>query len=481
MRGAVQFIIVCLTIMAAATAAEAKRVALVVGNSEYGTIGRLANAVNDARAMERLLRDELGFEVQVSLDADAAAFQAAMTAFGRAAKDADVALFFYSGHGVELEGANYMLPVRADIQSDIDLVSQGYRLDRVVELMVRAGAKIKIVLVDACRNNPLPSVSTRGARGLQPLYAPNIDTLIAFATEPGKVAYDGDGKNSPFTEGPIAYLGKPDLALDTTLRRVRNAVYTATRQRQFPWWDDMFLTEVYLGGQKSAVSGTSSSLVTLPLDEDLALCEKVGTSSSPLLLESYLQRFPSGFCADAVRKRLAAISPASSGEPKAFDGPAEPAPAPAPAPAPEPVESAATVAPGAGLAPEEGSEPKVTARGGSYSISSYWTHNGSVMALSAQGDTRVFYYERPRELMQDAGVVKGTLLFKGKFTDMTYSAKAYQFSRKCGPMAYPVEGKVSADLMHVELRGERPVRDKNCRRTGTKVERLVFEYRSKSL
>lgn len=475
-------VVLWMAAFSASSAIAERRVALVVGNGDYGALGRLANPVNDARAMKKLLEDELGFEVFMSLDADTSALQAALTAFGRAAKEADVALFFYSGHGVELEGANYMLPVSADIQSDVDLLSQGYRLDRVVELMVRAGAKIKIVLVDACRNNPLPSVATKGARGLQPLYATNVDTLIAFATEPGKVAYDGDGSNSPFTEGLIAYLGKPDLALDSTLRRVRNAVYSATRKKQFPWWDDMFLTDVYLGGRNATLQATASPLASLPLADDLALCEQIGASSSPLILESYLDRYPNGFCAAAVRKRLAAAQP--PGEPAPAAAAADELPPPPPAPAPEPA-SAGEPDPedppvSGGAAAPMPVEP-AAASAGAYSVSSYWNHNGSLVALSAQGTSRVFYYERPRALMEEAGVVRGTLLFKGQFAGRSYKGQAYQFSSKCGPIAYPVKGEVSADFTRIDLAGERPVRDSNCRRTGTKVDRLVFEYRSKSL
>lgn len=121
------------------------------------------------------------------------------------------------------------------------------------------------------------------------------------------------------------------------------------------------------------------------------------------------------------------------------------------------------------------------ASAGAYSVSSYWNHNGSLVALSAQGTSRVFYYERPRELVEKAGVVKGTLLFKGQFAGRSYKGQAYQFSHKCGPIAYPVKGQVSKDFTRIDLSGERPVRDKDCRRTGTKTERLVFEYRSKSL
>lgn len=449
-------------------AAAESRVALVVGNADYGPLGRLPNPLNDARAMARLLEDDLGFDVIVGLDADYEAMRDALTEFGRAARDADMALFFYAGHGVELEDANYMIPVRANIRSDLDLINQGYRLDRVVDLMVRAGAKHKIVLVDACRNNPLPSASTRGARGLRPLYATNIDTMIAFATEPDHVAYDGEGDNSPFTAGLIEYLAKPGIELHSTMRRVRNAVYSATEKRQFPWWNDMFLSDIYLGGtgddQKPVVPDdeTARSPNDEPsLDEDIALCERLGGSSKPLLLESYLERFPDGFCATAVRKRLVLTPDASGAEPDTAKV------KPAFRPATGFVE----------IATPQPENPASEA----YNVSSYWTHNGSLMALSSQGDSRVFYYEQPSQPMVNAGVNRGTLLFKGGFAGQSYKGQAYLFSRRCGPIAYEVSGKVSDDFTRVDLTGQRPVRDENCRRISTKPDHLVFEYRSKTL
>ncbi|HHZ08807.1 MAG TPA: caspase family protein [Rhizobiales bacterium] len=452
------------------------RVALVVGNSDYGPFGRLANPANDADAMARLLETELGFDVVVSrIDATYADLHEALTEFGRAAVNADVALFFYAGHGIELDGANYMLPVGADIRTDVDLINQGYRLDRVIELMVRAGAKIKIVLIDACRNNPLPTAATRGATslGLKPLYATNTDTLIAFATEPGRVAFDGEGKNSPFTAGLIDYLSKPDIEIQSVLRRVRNAVYHATNQRQFPWWDDMFLSDVFLGGRSEAparIAGQSSSEPSAgtkaPSADDIAMCERLGDGASTLMMEAYLERYPDGFCASAVRRRLAAAPSRSESDgspaPAIIEAPAPPMPVPAP---PEPSPAVAEAA----------------AAGSYYKVSSYWNHNGSLMALSAQGDSRVFYYEKPRELIAKAGVTPGTVLFKGKLSGKTYQGQAFIFSAKCGPIAYAVSGTVSADWTRVDLHGNRPVRDANCRQTGTKPDHLVFEYRSKTL
>lgn len=485
MRRLLLFVLFCLIGVLPAFAGG--RVALVVGNSDYGAFGRLANPANDADAMARLLETELGFDVIVSrVDATYADLHEALTEFGRAAVDADIALFFYAGHGIELDGANYMLPVGADIRTDVDLINQGYRLDRVIELMVRAGAKIKIVLIDACRNNPLPTAATRGAAslGLKPLYATNTDTLIAFATEPGRVAFDGEGKNSPFTAGLIDYLSKPDIEIQSVLRRVRNAVYHATNQRQFPWWDDMFLSDVFLGGKSEApaqVAGLSSSQPsaatkapstapsTAPSADDIAMCERLGEGGSTLMMEAYLERYPDGFCASAVRRRLAAVAllPTQSES----DGSAAPAIVEAPAPA---MPAPALPAPSPGVA-------EAATTGSHYKISSYWNHNGSLMALSAQGDSRVFYYEKPRELIAKAGVTPGTVLFKGKLSGKTYQGQAFIFSAKCGPVAYTVSGTVSADWTRVDLRGNRPVRDANCRQTGTKPDHLVFEYRSKTL
>lgn len=467
-------IVVFVSILMAALAPSAmaeKRVALVIGNANYEGLAALPNPVNDANGIAGLLQDRLSFEVIRLLDADQGQMTQAMAMFGRAAADADVALFFYAGHGIELDSANYMLPVKADIRSDSDLVNMGVRLDQVVDTMVRAGAKVKIVLVDACRNNPLASRGMRGARslGLKEYYATNIDTLIAFATEPGRVAYDGNGRNSPFTEGLIANLAEPGIEVQSMLRRVRAAVYAATQKRQFPWWDDMFLNDVYLGGPDpngdKVGEDRQAHVLDVPqvttLGEDVQLCEKLGRDGdNTLMMEAYLDRYPQGFCAAAIRKRLDSMADAAP------SGLAEPA-------------MAVSTSDGQDVAlraaPEE--EPSDTA----YAISSYWNHNNSLVALSASGDSRVFYYERPRELMAKAGVSRGSLLFKGRISGRTYSGMAYLFSKRCAPVAYKVSGQVSADFTRVELHGAKPVRDRNCREIGTKPDRLVFEYHSKSL
>jgi hypothetical protein len=121
----------------------------------------------------------------------------------------------------------------------------------------------------------------------------------------------------------------------------------------------------------------------------------------------------------------------------------------------------------------------MTAPGPVYEVSYYWNHNGSVVALSASGANRVFYYERPRALLRRAGARKGTLLFKGERSGNDYIGRAYHFSRYCGPISYPVKGRVSADQMKVVLTGRSPVRGQDCKQTGWQDEELVFSFRSK--
>lgn len=464
----VAFVVLWLGLLTSFAVAE-KRVALVIGNSDYGVGQSLPNPINDATKISSLLADLLRFRVISAVDADREGMNRALTEFGRAAANADVAVFFYAGHGVELDGINYLLPVRADIRTDVDLISQAFRIDQVTDTMVRADVKTKIVLIDACRNNPLPTIAVRGAKsiGLKAFYASNIDTLVAFATQPGQVAYDGTTGNSPFTTALIDYLGQPDLEVRHMLVRVRQAVAAATENRQFPWWDDLIMAEVYLGGQGGVpvnlLQPDQKRHANTPKTvdpADIALCNSISDTSGTILLRAYLDRYPDGLCASLVRKHLGLVSTAVV----------------APEPEPNPP------------APSEPNGPKIVAldapndmatRAGSdvYRVSSYWYHNGSVMALAAQGDQRAFYYEEPKALLAKAGASRGTLLFKGEFAKMRYEGISFLFSKECGPIPYPVSGRVSKDYRRVVLTGRKPIRDSNCRQISSKPERLVFTLR----
>jgi hypothetical protein len=425
-----------------------KRVALVYGNSKYIAIGELSNPVNDAAAIASLLQTQLHFDVVKAVDADLGQMLRALGDFGNRAKGADIALVFYAGHGIQLNGQNYLLPVTADIRTEIDLRTQTLRLNEIAEVLDASGAKAKLLFIDACRNNPLPMTS-RGAEalGLAQQEVSVIGTLFAFATAPGHVAYDGDGVNSPFTAGLLLNLGMPGAEIRQVLASVRTEVYKRTNRRQVPWVNEALLDQVYL--VDAAVASAASNDKLSWGEADIAACAKIGPTSPPVLLESYLAHFPQGFCAEAIRSQLGTRPGAVLADSRALT-----------------IET-----------PEQARA--MTAPGPVYEVSNYWNHNGSVVALSASGANRVFYYERPRALLRRAGARKGTLLFKGERSGNDYIGRAYHFSRYCGPISYPVKGRVSADQMKVVLTGRSPVRGQDCKQTGWQDEELVFSFRSK--
>lgn len=205
--------------------------ALVLGNSAYAGSSRLPNPANDARAVAAKLRS-LGFTVTEVLDTTRIKLASALTAFSRSAARADLSLLFYAGHGVQVNGTNYILPVDMDMGDVESVVLQGISLNSVVEQYMPGDTKL--VLLDACRDNPLARSNSRGvSRGLAPINV-SKGTLIAYSTKDGATAEDGSSKNSPFTEALLEHLGDPD-DISVVLRKVREQVLRKTNNRQEPW------------------------------------------------------------------------------------------------------------------------------------------------------------------------------------------------------------------------------------------------------
>ncbi|MCY4121795.1 MAG: caspase family protein [Acidobacteria bacterium] len=229
------------------------RVALVVGNSTYAHIGRLPNPGNDAVDMAAALR-RLGFEVTTELDADRGELTEALRAFTRRSAGADVALVFYAGHGLEMDGVNYLVPVDARLERDVDVRYETVTLDDL--LVSTVGARLRLVLLDACRNNPLArsmqrTVASRsvsgGSFGQLDENLLGDETLVAYAAAAGTTAADGRGRNSPYTTALLAHLDQP-LEILTLFRRVRARVLEATNGEQRPHEYQSLLREHYLSG-----------------------------------------------------------------------------------------------------------------------------------------------------------------------------------------------------------------------------------------
>jgi hypothetical protein len=220
----------------AATAAAQERFALVIGNSQYKGPAPLLNPARDAKAVGALLQ-EAGFEVISALDLDKAGMSMAIRAFtSRMAEKPEktVTLIYFAGHGVQVEGENYLIPVDAAIARESDVPLESLRVGDMMNMLERVRSKTRIVFLDACRNNPFADIAKTAPRGLALVNAP-AGTLIAYSTSPGTTADDGTGSNSPFAAALLKSAREPGLAIETMLKSVRLSVHGATTGRQTPW------------------------------------------------------------------------------------------------------------------------------------------------------------------------------------------------------------------------------------------------------
>ena len=235
-----------------------RRVALVIGNSAYAHVRALPNPTNDARAMAKSLRD-IGFVVTEGSDLDRRAMQATIRNFLRDAARSQVAVVYYAGHGVQIDGRNYLAPIDIQFQAGSGMTEAMMDMDTIMAGLDDQ-VRTNILILDACRNNPMaPKLASAGpARGIEAgsgLAAPatlgagstlGAGTLIAFATAPGQVALDGEGANSPFSAALTRHIGTPGLEVQQMLTRVRAEVVAATKGKQVPWSNSSLLGEVYL-------------------------------------------------------------------------------------------------------------------------------------------------------------------------------------------------------------------------------------------
>ena len=235
-----------------------RRVALVIGNNAYAHVRPLPNPSNDARAMAKSLRD-IGFVVTEGTDLDRTAMQATIRDFLRDAARSQVAVVYYAGHGVQIDGRNYLVPIDIQFQAGSGMTDAMMDLDTIMAGLDDQ-VRTNILILDACRNNPMaPKLASAGpARGIEAgsgLAAPatlgagstlGAGTLIAFATAPGQVALDGEGANSPFSAALTRHIGTPGLEVQQMLTRVRAEVVAATKGKQVPWSNSSLLGEVYL-------------------------------------------------------------------------------------------------------------------------------------------------------------------------------------------------------------------------------------------
>ncbi len=318
--------------VAASAAPAPDRVALVIGNADYPH-APLLNPVNDARAMSRALR-RLGFEVFSLENADKQRMEQAIVRFaGRLNKETS-GLFFYAGHGVQVNGRNYLVPVDADINSEREIRIETVGVNLVLDEMAYADNRINIVILDACRNNPFERRLRGSSRGLAAIDAAR-GTLIAYATSPGSVALDGDGSNGVYTEELLRALEEPGLEVEKVFKRVRVGVARRTNQQQIPW-ESSSLT----GNFVFNLQGKSSTVMqSAPQKQaELVYWQSISTSDNPDAFRAYLRQFPQGTFAGLARIRIEELEPtspgavqpdfASAGVPQASSGPSDADPVP---------------------------------------------------------------------------------------------------------------------------------------------------------
>jgi uncharacterized caspase-like protein len=248
------------------------RLALVLGNAKYEAVTALDNPANDAADLARALR-RIGFEVIEQRDASREMMAKAVRDFSERLRDADVALFFYAGHGLQMNGKNYLLPVDARIETAADVRFNTINLGDIQQEMEGNG-RANIIILDACRNNPFVEKLSRGGRGVTTRGLGRIDatgkgSLIVYSTQPNNVALDGSGRNSPFTEALLKHVGTPGLEVRQMISKVRGDVLEVTDQRQRPWDSSSLVGDVYLAGP--AASNPTPSAPPLPASSTAAV------------------------------------------------------------------------------------------------------------------------------------------------------------------------------------------------------------------
>jgi hypothetical protein len=301
-------------LFAAMPASAEKRVALVIGNGAYKNASKLVNPTNDAKAISGMLQSA-GFDsVALYENLDIREMRRAVSQFAAAAKDADTAVVYYSGHGIEVNGVNYLIPIDAMLEQDIDVSYETFSLDNLVQVMEPA-RRLRLVMLDACRDNPFVktmkrTVGTRtSARGLAAVEPTSVNTLIGFAAKAGSFALDGAGDNSPYATSVLNNLATPGLDLRIAFGRVRDEVMKVTNGRQEP-----FVYGSLGGGTISIVDSPGASVTVVnppttvtPVDRAAQAWAVTKDTNSIAILEDFIKQFGSTSYASMARARLAEL------------------------------------------------------------------------------------------------------------------------------------------------------------------------------
>jgi TPR repeat protein len=293
------------------TAAAEQRVALVIGNGAYAT-SKLANPKADADAMARTLTG-LGFEVIKRTDADMGSMRTAFTEFARRLRRLEsVGLFYYAGHAVQVAGQNYLIPIGADIAGEADIPLQAINLNELLGAMKSGAARVKVAILDACRNNPYEASARSQTRGLALVSAP-VGTLIAYATAPGEVALDGASGNSPFTAALTRNMQIRGLVIEEVFKRTREDVLAATQNAQTPWEHSSLIGD-FIFRPKAASQEPSNRPVALDpsaADErrlsEIAAWDQIKLATDTSVFRRHIATFPGGAYEELAHYKIAQL------------------------------------------------------------------------------------------------------------------------------------------------------------------------------
>ena len=310
-RGAIFVLVavICLATVAVESAAS-NRVALVIGNGTYRNAPPLKNPVNDAKLMAATLRD-LGFDVIEHLDVNQRQMKRAIRDFGdlldKAGEDG-IGMFYYAGHGLQVQGRNFLIPLDTEIERESDVRIEAVAADLVLETMDFARTNLNFVVLDACRNNPFARGFRSVGRGLARMDAPR-GTMIAYATAPGEVAADGDGDNSPYTTALTKAMRAPGLPVERMFREVRNEVMERTKDLQVPWEASSLTGEdFYFNTVAPAPPATAATPGPAPATGmDTAIWGAIKDCQNPVDYQTFLAQFPNSPLAPFARARFQAL------------------------------------------------------------------------------------------------------------------------------------------------------------------------------
>lgn len=279
------------------------RTALIIGNSDYAT-SPLDNPVNDAQDIANILQKQ-HFHITLLLNATQKEMETEIYKFGkRLSKKSGVGLFYFAGHGMQINGANYLIPVDAAVESASDVKYEAIDAGRVLGKMEDADNELNIVILDACRNNPFSRSFRSAAQGLAQMDAPT-GSIIAYATAPGSVAADGNGRNGVYTQNLIVRMQEPGMSIEQVFKSVRKDVVGQTSSKQVPWESSSLTGNFFfVDGDVEIVQKPKENPASLNRKADQAMWLLVAETHEPTDVERYLAEFPNGTYSTVAKLKL---------------------------------------------------------------------------------------------------------------------------------------------------------------------------------